>query len=445
MTLLTATVILLSGLCHGSGNVTVTMPPSPPATSNGNDTITAVAVATIGKPSKFDEHVEDWQYVDEPLKNNGTAAVTALAVAGNATTVNAAAVAAGTTAAPVCKICLLAKNKSRRNKRNHDGRLLKLAAKSSRRRELYAELLAVAASKQSFRCKRFRRSTAADATAATADSSQHVSRFKRYRRSAAADAAGQSSADVSERPSYRRAARFGRSAAAYPNAAVRPYRYGGDYHHHHYQQQQQRQQQQHPSALAADLRSAQNRRWRYRYAADPYQYRRNTMWDRSAEFRRRYLRFPAAHDGPPPAYGNIIGGGGGGVVNGAVNPWSPSALAAVPPPPPPQQLPPQQLQQQPFAYLPQYPVQQQPPPPPPPLPPQPMGPRSPRLVFRDPVDQGTLQAPYGGPNGLQDLLVQQQQQPDDIKGQYSVCRRLSRRWSSVFYSRARAQVTRGRE
>lgn len=62
-----------------------------------------------------------------------------------------------------------------------------------------------------------------------------------------------------------------------------------------------------------------------------------------------------------------------------------------------------------------------PPQPPPHLPPQPpnyngflpvpsMGPRSPRLVFRDPVEPGTLQAPFGG-NGLQDLTA-----PEDNKG-----------------------------
>lgn len=39
-----------------------------------------------------------------------------------------------------------------------------------------------------------------------------------------------------------------------------------------------------------------------------------------------------------------------------------------------------------------------------------MGPRSPRLVFRDPVEPGTLQAPFGG-NGLQDLTA-----PEDNKG-----------------------------
>uniref|UniRef100_A0A8D8QZ95 Serine proteinase stubble n=4 Tax=Cacopsylla melanoneura TaxID=428564 RepID=A0A8D8QZ95_9HEMI len=38
-----------------------------------------------------------------------------------------------------------------------------------------------------------------------------------------------------------------------------------------------------------------------------------------------------------------------------------------------------------------------------------MGPRSPRLVFRDPVEPGTLQAPFGG-NGLQDLTA-----PEDNK------------------------------
>lgn len=39
-----------------------------------------------------------------------------------------------------------------------------------------------------------------------------------------------------------------------------------------------------------------------------------------------------------------------------------------------------------------------------------MGPRSPRLVFRDPVEPGTIQAPFGG-NGLQDLTA-----PEDNKG-----------------------------
>ncbi|XP_075219869.1 chymotrypsin-like protease CTRL-1 [Lycorma delicatula] len=40
-----------------------------------------------------------------------------------------------------------------------------------------------------------------------------------------------------------------------------------------------------------------------------------------------------------------------------------------------------------------------------------MGPRSPRLVFRDPVEPGTLQAPFFGQNNLQDLTA-----PDDNKG-----------------------------
>ncbi|VVC38766.1 Hypothetical protein CINCED_3A009858 [Cinara cedri] len=327
-----------------------TLMPSP---LSGNDTVASVAA---GKPSKFDEHVEDWQYVDDPLKN-----VTAPVVG-----------AAGNSSGPaafVCKMCAMQmlKNKSPRNKRNHDNRLYGKMPnnKSSRHRDLYAELMAVAASKQSYRRKRFRRSAAAAATSladAAADSSSTYRRYKRFRRS------------------------------AYPNGMIRPYRYHGN------------QQQQYPSLLAADLQQQHNRRRRYRYAADPYHQKRNagaTPWDRSAEFRRRYLRFPPTHDGPPPAYTNN-------------NPWSPS-VAPVPPghPPPPPPPPPQSaIVQQPFSYLPQYPVQQQPPPPPPPA----MGPRSPRLVFRDPVDQGTLQAPYGGvggPNGLQDLLVSQ---PDDVKG-----------------------------
>ncbi|VVC38765.1 Serine proteases, trypsin family, serine active site,Peptidase S1, PA clan,Serine proteases, trypsin [Cinara cedri] len=326
-----------------------TLMPSP---LSGNDTVASVAA---GKPSKFDEHVEDWQYVDDPLKN-----VTAPVVG-----------AAGNSSGPaafVCKMCAMQmlKNKSPRNKRNHDNRLYGKMPnnKSSRHRDLYAELMAVAASKQSYRRKRFRRSAAAAATSladAAADSSSTYRRYKRFRRS------------------------------AYPNGMIRPYRYHGN------------QQQQYPSLLAADLQQQHNRRRRYRYAADPYHQKRNagaTPWDRSAEFRRRYLRFPPTHDGPPPAYTNN-------------NPWSPS-VAPVPPghPPPPPPPPPQSaIVQQPFSYLPQYPVQQQPPPPPPPA----MGPRSPRLVFRDPVDQGTLQAPYGGvggPNGLQDLLVSQ---PDDVK------------------------------
>lgn len=374
--------------------------------AKGNETAAgAEASAAAGKPSKFDEHVEDWQYVDEPLKN-----VTAAAGGHNATSAAAAAAPAA-----VCKICLLAKNKPRRNKRNHDSRLFKMAAKSSRHRELYAELVAAAASKQSYRRKRYRRDArdgdvdvdtvqaadteaAVDADAAESSTYRQLFRFKRYRRTAAQQL-------------YRRR-RFRRSAvAAYPNGVVRPYQYhgNGNAHHHHSavqsppHQHQQQQPQYGRSSLAADLQQQQNRRRRYRYAADPYHYRRNSQWDRSAEFRRRYLRFPPTHDAPPPAYGTNHG-------NGNVNPWSPSVASVVAPPP--------LSQPQPFSYLPQYPVQQHQPPPPPPPPPA-MGPRSPRLVFRDPVDQGTLQAPFGGvgaggPNGLQDLLVSQ---PDDVKGQ----------------------------
>lgn len=363
---------------------------SPLTNSGGNET-------AVGKPSKFDEHVEDWQYVDDPLKN-----VTAVA--------EPAAVAAGNSTA--CKTCLIDKAKTRRNKRNHDVLLFKMAVKQSRHRDLYAQLIASVAAKQSYRRKRFRRQ-APSSEAAESSTYKQLFRYKRYRRSAAVDdtssaadadtsAADFANTDVANTAAedtaedfslarssaakqlYRRK-RFRRSAvAAYPNGVIRPYHYNNN-HRAGYQQ--------HGLSLAADLQLQQNRRRRYRYAADPYHYKRNgaaTSWDRSAEFRRRYLRFPPTHDAPPPAYNNIVGGG---------NPWSPAAVL-------PGHLS-QQQQQQPFSYLPQYPIQ-------PPQSPPSMGPRSPRLVFRDPVDQGTLQAPFGGPNGLQDLLVSQ---PDDVKGQ----------------------------
>ncbi|KAL5237244.1 hypothetical protein ACI65C_004654 [Semiaphis heraclei] len=375
---------------------TTDYPTQSPLTNGGNET---AGQSAVGKPSKFDEHVEEWQYVDEPLKNLTTAVEPVPTIAGNST---------------VCKMCLIDKAKTRRNKRNHDNRLFKMVVKSSRHRDLYSQLMASVASKQSYRRKRFRRTPGPS----TAESSTYkqLFRYKRYRRSVAdtiadtaeskanpaeetADTAADNTdtaADFSvarltaSKQLYRRK-RFRRSAvAAYPNGMIRPYHYNNNNNNHRYQQQQ------YVPSLAADLQLQQNRRRRYRYAADPYHYKRNgvaaTTWDRSAEFRRRYLRFPPTHDAPPPAYNNIINSN---------NPWSPAAV-------PPGLL----SQQQPFSYLPQYPVQQQPPS---------MGPRSPRLVFRDPVDQGTLQAPFGGgPNGLQDLLVSQ---PDDVKGQ---CQRAYR-------------------
>ncbi|KAE9524381.1 hypothetical protein AGLY_015218 [Aphis glycines] len=312
--------------------------------SGGNET-------AVGKPSKFDEHVEDWQYVDDPLKN-----VTAVA--------EPAAVAAGNSTA--CKTCLTDKAKTRRNKRNHDVRLFKMAVKQSRHRDLYAQLIASVAAKQSYRRKRFRRQ-APSSEAAESSTYKQLFRYKRYRRSAAVDDTSAADADTSAadfantdvantdvantgartRPrdfSLARSSaansctgrkRFAgpRSVAAYPNGVIRPYHYNNN-HRAGYQP--------HGLTLAADLQLQQNRRRRYRYAADPYHYKRNgaaTSWDRSAEFRRRYLRFPPTHDAPPPAYNNIVGGG---------NPWSPAAVL-------PGHL--SQQQQQPFSYLPQYPIQ----------------------------------------------------------------------------------------
>ncbi|XP_060855728.1 uncharacterized protein LOC132933472 isoform X2 [Metopolophium dirhodum] len=391
----TTTVMSTSELSSSSSPsswiaATADYPTQSPLTNGGNET---AGQSAVGKPSKFDEHVEDWQYVDDPLKNVTTLTEPVPMIAGNST---------------ACKMCSIDKSKIRRNKRNHDNRLFKMAVKSSRHRDLYAQLMASVASKQSYRRKRFRRTPAPS----TAESSTYkqLFRYKRYRRSVAvtADTAADiantaedttdTAADTADtavdfsvarlsasKQLYRRK-RFRRSAvAAYPNGMIRPYNYINN-NNHRYQQQQ------YGPSLAADLQQQQNRRRRYRYAADPYHHKRNgaaaTAWDRSAEFRRRYLRFPPTHDAPPPAYNNII--------NNNNNPWSPAAV-------PPGLL--SQQQQQPFSYLPQYPVQQ---------PPPSMGPRSPRLVFRDPIDQGTLQAPFGGgPNGLQDLLVSQ---PEDVKG-----------------------------
>ncbi|XP_015378093.1 PREDICTED: uncharacterized protein LOC107172318, partial [Diuraphis noxia] len=389
----TTTVVSASELSSSPPSwaaATTDYPTQSPLTNGGNET---AGQSAASKPSKFDEHVEDWQYVDEPLKNLTTAAKSVTTVAGNST---------------VCKMCLIDKAKTRRNKRNHDNRLFKMVVKSSRHRDLYAQLMASVASKQSYRRKRFRRTPGPS----TAESSTYkqLFRYKRYRRSVAdtavtaesiaspaeetvdtgagitdTAAADFSLARLSASKQLYRRKRFRRSAvAAYPNGMIRPYHYSNN--NNRYQQQQ------YGPSLAADLQLQQNRRRRYRYAADPYHYKRNgaavTAWDRSAEFRRRYLRFPPTHDAPPPAYNNIVN-------SNSNNPWTPAAV-------PPGLL----SQQQPFSYLPQYPVQQQPPS---------MGPRSPRLVFRDPIDQGTLQAPFGGgPNGLQDLLVSQ---PDDVKGQ----------------------------
>lgn len=334
---LSAVVLLLvSSPCHGSTDNSTTTALAWTGPTDEYPTTLAPAASgndTAAKPSKFDEHVEDWQYVDNPLKN--------VTDAPNDVTVTTAVALLPQPAA--CKNCAVkstvAANKSR-NKRNHHAAAGVAVAANPHRRfktkfaQHRAHLQAVTAAKQSYRRKRFRRS----------------------------------------------------AVAAYPNGAIRPY--GG-----HSQPQQ------YDPSLA--------RRRRYRYAAavadasSPYyhnhqqqQYYRHRQrstaapWDR--EFRRRYLRFPPTHDAPPPSghYGN---------------PWSPSAVGPGLPPPP---QPPSQLQPS-FGYH--------------ALPPAPpMGPRSPRLVFRDPVDAGTLQAPFGGgsgpagPNGLQDLLASQ---ADDVKGQ----------------------------
>lgn len=105
---------------------------------------------------------------------------------------------------------------------------------------------------------------------------------------------------------------------------------------------------------------------------------RMDMWDQLSDQHRRYVRFPVPAD----------------------TAFRPSRPLNGPPPPPPPAInwsPPQ---------LPQYAAFHQN------LPPVPsMGPRSPRLVFRDPIEPGTLQAPFS-PNGLQDLTA-----PEDNKGE----------------------------
>lgn len=102
---------------------------------------------------------------------------------------------------------------------------------------------------------------------------------------------------------------------------------------------------------------------------------------------RRYVRFPLA------------------------DPFRPSRPVNQPPPTaiwtPPQ-----------IPQLPQYTAYQQP------LPPVPsMGPRSPRLVFRDPVEPGTLQAPFS-PNGLQDLAA-----PEDNRGMWPSKSKIQGLWA----------------
>lgn len=106
---------------------------------------------------------------------------------------------------------------------------------------------------------------------------------------------------------------------------------------------------------------------------------RMDMWDQLSDQHRRYVRFPLPAD----------------------TAFRPSRPLNAPPPPPP---PPPGINWSP-PQLPQYAAFHQN------LPPVPsMGPRSPRLVFRDPVEPGTLQAPFS-PNGLQDLTA-----PEDNKG-----------------------------
>lgn len=104
------------------------------------------------------------------------------------------------------------------------------------------------------------------------------------------------------------------------------------------------------------------------------------LWNHYVNQHRRFVRFPLQTDtfhpnrplnSPPPPAAPL--------QSSALN-WSPPQL--------PQ-----------YATYPQR------------LPPVPsMGPRSPRLVFRDPVEPGTLQAPFS-PNGLQDIAA-----PEDNRG-----------------------------
>lgn len=124
----------------------------------------------------------------------------------------------------------------------------------------------------------------------------------------------------------------------------------------------------------------------YRRPYRRYRLRNNDrmdIWDHISDHNRRYVRFPLPADASP------------------FRPSRPLSAVAGPPPPPP---PPSSINWA-QPQLPQYAAYHQS------LPPVPsMGPRSPRLVFRDPIEPGTLQAPFS-PNGLQDLTA-----PEDNKG-----------------------------
>ncbi|XP_050531487.1 serine protease 42-like isoform X8 [Daktulosphaira vitifoliae] len=218
----------------------------------------------VGKPSKFDEHVEEWQYVDSPLWN-------ATAESGNYTSN-----VLSPPPAPPCKTCAI----KPRDKRHQD------RPSKSKFATIPAHKAIATGVKSAYRLKRIRRSAVAFPSATGAD-------------------------------------------MTYPSPA------------------------------------AYRRRHRYRYY-EPSQHPAVTAWDRNADFRRRYLRFPPTHDAPPPPP--------------SFSGWAPSGPSVLGPVP-----------QSPYAFH---------------HSPQPaMGPRSPRLVFRDPVDSGTLQAPFGPPSGLQDLLI----------------------------------------
>ncbi|XP_065218770.1 uncharacterized protein LOC135844482 isoform X2 [Planococcus citri] len=127
----------------------------------------------------------------------------------------------------------------------------------------------------------------------------------------------------------------------------------------------------------------------YRRPYRRYRLRNNDrmdIWDHISDHNRRYVRFPLPADASP------------------FRPSRPLNAVAAPPPPPPPPPPPSSLSWTP-PQLPQYAAYHQA------LPTVPsMGPRSPRLVFRDPIEPGTLQAPFS-PNGLQDLTA-----PEDNKG-----------------------------
>ncbi|XP_050430790.1 uncharacterized protein LOC126839495 isoform X1 [Adelges cooleyi] len=259
-------------------------------TTDADYALSAANETYVGKPSKFDEHVEDWQYVDNPLWNMTAAESTAVA-GGNYTS----SVLSPPPVPATCKNCGGASKT--RNKRNHD-------RPSSKSKFAVLKAYAAGGKLHAYRLKRFRRST----------------------------------------------------SVAFPSPSARAY---------------------HQADMAAAA-AAYRRRHRYRYYGqpDPSQYHMGvTAWDRNADFRRRYLRFPPTHDAPPPPQ-----------PAPSYNGWAPSGPPVIGPGP-----------QSPYAY--HHPV----------APVPAMGPRSPRLVFRDPVDTGTLQAPYGngggGPNGLQDLLV----------------------------------------